>query len=288
MTSGRFPGFMDDVISTRRLISLLAVLAGCLTATRAEEKTFPLPSGPETDGPFQKVILDADHDVDGDGRIDDTLVDVMEIAVARDGRVFLAERAGTVKVLAPSGGHAEPIGHIEVFTGLEDGLLGLALDPDFARNHWLYVMYSDPVTVTNVAGLKSGENRVARFTVTDGKLDLASEKILTRVVTQRDDCCHSGGSLAFDPQGNLLASTGDNTHPFGDSGSYAPLDERDGRYVFNSLKSAGNANDLRGKILRIKPQPDGTAAIHVTGSLELMLFAESSVPPPTPPSDEVA
>jgi len=257
---------MDDVISTRRLISLLAVLAGCLTATRAEEKTFPLPSGPETDGPFQKVILDADHDVDGDGRIDDTLVDVMEIAVARDGRVFLAERAGTIKVLVPTGGHAEPIGHIEVFTGLEDGLLGLALDPDFARNHWLYVMYSDPVTVTNVAGLKSGENRVARFTVTDGKLDLASEKILTRVVTQRDDCCHSGGSLAFDPQGNLLASTGDNTHPFGDSGSYAPIDERDGRYVFNSLKSAGNANDLRGKILRIKPQPDGTAAIP-TGNL---------------------
>jgi len=257
---------MDGVTSTRRLISLFVVLAGCLTAIRAEEKTSPLPSGPEADGPFHKVILDADHDVDGDGRIDDTLVDVMEISVARDGRVFLAERAGTVKVLASSGGHAEPIGHIPVFTGLEDGLLGLALDPDFLRNHWLYVMYSDPVTVTNVAGLKSGENRVARFTVTDGKLDLASEKILTRVVTQRDDCCHSGGSLAFDSQGNLLASTGDNTHPFGDSGSYAPIDERDGRYVFNSLKSAGNANDLRGKILRIKPQPDGTAAIP-TGNL---------------------
>ena len=252
---------MGGVISTRRLISLFIVLAGFLTAIRAEEKTSPLPSGPQTDGAFHKVILDADHDADGDGQIDDTLVDVMEIAVARDGRVFLAERAGTVKVLSASGGHAEPIGHIPVFTGLEDGLLGLSLDPDFLRNHWLYVMYSDPVTVTNVAGLKSGENRVARFTVTEGKLDLASEKILTRVVTQRDDCCHSGGSLAFDSKGNLLASTGDNTHPFGDSGSYAPLDERDGRHVYNSLKSAGNANDLRGKILRIKPQPDGTATI---------------------------
>ena len=199
---------------------------GCLTWIQAQEAPKPVPSGPQTDGPFQKVILDADNDVDGDGKVDDTLVDVMEIAVAKDGRVFLAERAGTVKVLDAKGGHAQPIGQLSVFNGLEDGLLGIALDPQFTENHWVYLMYSDPVTVTNIAGLKSGENRVARFTVTDGKLDLASEKILTRVATQRDDCCHSGGSLAFDPHGNLLASTGDNTHPFGDSGSYAPLDER--------------------------------------------------------------
>ena len=227
----------------------------------ADDKALPTPSGPQSDGPFQKVILDADHDADGDGKVDDTLVNVMEIAVARDGRVFLAERDGTLKVLDPKGGHATPIGHIEVFSGLEDGLLGLALDPQFELNQWLYVMYSDPVTKTDVAGLKSGENRVARFTLRDGKLDLASEKILVRVATQRDDCCHSAGSLAFDARGNLYASTGDNTHPFGDSGSYAPVDERDGRYVYNSLKSAGNANDLRGKILRITPKPDGTASI---------------------------
>lgn len=221
----------------------------------------PRPSGPESDGAFRKVILDSDHDQDGDGTIDDTLVNVMEIAVARDGRVFLAERAGTIKVLDPRGGHAEAIGQVEVFTGLEDGLLGLALDPRFERNHWLYVLYSDPATHTDVTGLKTGENRVARFTIRDGKLDPASEKILTRIATQRDDCCHSAGSLAFDAKGNLFAATGDNTHPFGDSGSYAPLDERAGRHVFNSLKSAANANDLRGKILRLTPRPDGTAAI---------------------------
>lgn len=255
------PILIRVVKSPRILCSYLAITAGCLTWAQAQQASKPVPSGPQTDGHFQKVILDADHDSDGDGKVDDTLIDVMEIAVAADGRVFLAERAGTVKVLEPKGDHAVSIGHIEVFNGLEDGLLGIALDPHFIENHWLYVMYSDPVTVTNNAGLKSGENRVARFTVTNGKLDLASEKILTRVATQRDDCCHSGGSLAFDPHGNLLASTGDNTHPFGDSGSYAPLDERDGRYVYNSLKSAGNANDLRGKILRIKPQPDGTATI---------------------------
>lgn len=228
----------------------------------AEEKASPLPSGPQTDGSFHKVILDADHDADGDGRVDDTLVDIMEISLAHDGRIFIAERSGIIKVLDPKkGGHAEPIGKIPVFSGLEDGLLGIALDPRFERNQWLYVMYSDPVTKTNAAGLKSGENRVARFTVKQGSLDLASEKILVRIETQRDDCCHSGGSLAFDSQGNLYASTGDNTHPFGDSGSYAPVDERDGRHAYNSLKSSANANDLRGKVLRITPKADGTAGI---------------------------
>lgn len=252
MTSDRFRNRFSSVLA--------GGLAG-LAVLRADDKTFPLPSGPEMDGAFRKVILDSDHDVDGDGQVDDTLVDVMEIAVAPDGRVYLAERAGIVKVWNPAGGHAEPIGTIPVFNGLEDGLLGITLDPGFLKNNWIYLMYSDPVTMTNVAGLKSGENRVARFSLKNGKLDRSSEKILTRIATQRDDCCHSGGSLAFDPSGNLLASTGDNTHPFGDSGSYAPLDERDGRYVYNSLKSAGNANDLRGKILRITPQPDGTATI---------------------------
>ncbi len=240
---------------------VMALCCRIVLAFGAEDKPSPLPSGPESDGPFRKLILDSDHDSNADGRIEDTLVDVMEIGVAKDGQVFLAERAGTVKVLKPGTVHAEPIGSIEVFTGLEDGLLGLALDPKFGENRWIYLFYSDPNTQTNTAGLKSGENRIARFTLKNGKLDRSSEKILTRITTQRDDCCHSGGSLAFDGSGNLYASTGDNTHPFGDSGSYAPIDERDGRHAFNALKSAANANDLRGKILRITPKRSGKAAI---------------------------
>ena len=66
--------------------------------------------------------------------------------------------------------------------------------------------------------------------------------------------------LAFDAQGNLYASTGDNTHP-GESDGFSPIDERDGRGPWNALKSAANANDLRGKILRIHPEPDGTVTI---------------------------
>src|SRR5262249_16349154 len=80
------------------------------------------------------------------------------------------------------------------------------------------------------------------------------------IATQREECCHSAGSLAFDAQGNLYASAGDNTHP-GASDGFSPIDEQPGRGPWNAAKSAGNANDLRGKILRIHPEPDGTASI---------------------------
>ncbi|MFM7102862.1 MAG: PQQ-dependent sugar dehydrogenase, partial [Verrucomicrobiota bacterium] len=195
-----------------RILAALLVTGLAAPLDAATDQPSPTPSGPEADGPFRKVPLDADHDANGDGRVDDTLVNVMEIAVARDGRVYLAERAGVVKVLEKGAAHAREIGRVPVFNGLEDGLLGIALDPGFDRNRWLYLYYADPVTRTNEAGLKTGENRLARFTVADGRLDPASERILLRVPTQRDDCCHSGGSLAFDGAGNLYLSTGDNTH----------------------------------------------------------------------------
>jgi cytochrome c len=206
------------------------------------------------------VVLDSDRDLDGDGRIDDALQDVMEIAVASDGRVFSIERAGKLKAWSPVEGKSAVVGQLSVFTGMEDGLLGLALDPRFDVNHWLYLFYSEPDTHTNAAGSKAGTNRVSRFTLEKGLLDPTSERVLVRIPTQRDECCHSAGSLAFDAAGNLYASVGDNTHP-GASDGYSPLDERPGRGPWNSQKSASNANDLRGKILRIHPEPDGTATI---------------------------
>ena len=218
------------------------------------------PSGPQTDGAFQKVILEADRDVDGDGKIDDVIVDPMEISVAADGRVFFIERAGVVKVWKPETKTTVEVAKIKVFNGLEDGLLGIALDPKFARNNWIYLFYSDPETKTNAVGDRVGDNRVARFNLKGDSLDMESEKILLRVATQRVECCHSAGSLAFDAAGNLYASAGDNTHP-GASDGYTPVDERDGRMPWDAQKSASNANDLRGKILRIHPEANGTATI---------------------------
>src|ERR1051326_9336986 len=59
----------------------------------------PIPSGEQTDGAFHKVILDADQQIDGVWK--DTVVDPMELAVAKDGRVFYAQRNGVIKMWKP-------------------------------------------------------------------------------------------------------------------------------------------------------------------------------------------
>ncbi len=88
---------------------------------------------------------------------------------------------------------------------------------------------------------------------------------MLQVDTQRNTCCHAGGSMVFDSAGNLYLSTGDNTNPF-ESNSFTPIDERPGRQDFDAQRTSGNTNDLRGKVLRIHPEPDGSYTVP-TGNL---------------------
>lgn len=180
----------------------------------------------------------------------DAVTDPMELAIAEDGRVFVAERAGAIKMWHPETSETTLAGWIPVYMVIEDGLLGITLDPDFMNNGWLYVYYAPP---------DAGPSRLSRFTLVSNKIDMESEKILLEVDVQRKVCCHAAGSLTFDPQGNLYLSTGDNTDPSDREGS--PLDERPGQEYADDQAAAGNTNDLRGKILRIHPEPDGTYSI---------------------------
>ena len=178
------------------------------------------------------------------------LTDPMEIAIAGDGRVLVVERGGAIHLWDPESHERTMIGYIPVYKIIEDGLLGLALDPDFLDNGWLYTFYA-PST--------GQASRLSRFTVVDDRLDPASEKILLEVPMQRALCCHAGGSLAFGPDRTLYLAVGDNTdHVDLDGG---PIDERPGRAFADAQHTAANTNDLRGKILRIKPEPDGTYSI---------------------------
>jgi cytochrome c len=204
------------------------------------------------------VILDADREENGEWR--DTVKDPMELAVAPDGRVFWAERAGAVKMWKPETKSTVEIGRIKVFDGLEDGMLGITLDPGFSKNGWIYLNQSLPETTKDEKGHKAGIIRVSRYTLKGEELDLNSEKKILDVPTQRDECCHVGGSLGFDKDGNLYVAIGDNTNPF-DSDGYSPHDERPGRFAWDSQKSSANMNDLRGGISRIHPEPDGTYTI---------------------------
>ncbi len=219
--------------------------------------TNPAPSL-ATNSLFRKVILDADQEVSG--QLEDTLKDPMELALAADGQVFYVERAGLVKMWNPKNKSVTTIGKVEVFTGLEDGLLGMTLDPNFLKNGWIYLYHSLPETGVDASGQKAGTNRLSRFTVKNDSLDLSSEKTLVEVKTQREQCCHAGGSVSFDAKGNLYVSAGDNTNPFASDG-YSPIDETPGRSPWDAQKSSANANDLRGKILRIHPEKNGSYTI---------------------------
>lgn len=186
------------------------------------------------------------------------LHDPMSLAVAPGGDVYVVEREGRLLRVHPETGGVFEIGNLPVSalrasapksaTAREDGLQGIALDPDFAKNQRLYLFYSHP---------EKRLDRLSRFQLRDGKLDPASELVLIDVPGERDDTvCHHGGSVQFGPDGLLYLSIGDNTNPFA-SGGCAPIDNRENRTPWDAQRSAGNTNDLRGKILRIRPTETG-------------------------------
>ncbi|MGH3005210.1 MAG: ThuA domain-containing protein [Gaiellaceae bacterium] len=196
--------------------------------------------------------------------LDDNTSDPFELKIAADGRVFFIERGGAVKIFEPSTQQTALAGQLSVYTGQEDGLLGLALDPSFATNGWIYLYYARPGSVpcgpANQGASTCGENVLSRFTVDGNTLEPSSEQVLLEIETQRQECCHAGGSLDFDGDGNLYVSTGDNTNPFASDG-YTPIDERAGRSAWDAQRTSANTNDLRGKLLRIHPEADGTYTV---------------------------
>lgn len=140
----------------------------------------------------------------------------------------------------------------------EEGMLGLAKDPNYAKNKWVYIYYSPA---------DSSVNRLSRFTFTNDTLDKATEKVVLEVKSQREICCHTGGSIAFGPDKLLYFSAGDNSTPFDEKNQkyvnhgYAPLNDMPGHQQYDARRSAGNTNDLRGKIMRIRVKDDGTYEI---------------------------
>ncbi len=188
---------------------------------------------------FQKVVLDFN------------LNEPMELDMLPNEDVLFIERRGAIKLFKKSENKTKLVTNFPVFSDLEDGLLGMAVDPDYSKNHWVYLYYS-PVG-------KEATQRLSRFTFIGDSLERSSEKILLNVPTQREQCCHSAGSVEFGPDRLLYVSVGDNTSPR--ATGYGPMDESPGRSPWDAQKSSANTNDLRGKILRIKPEDDGTYSI---------------------------
>lgn len=145
----------------------------------------------------------------------------------------------------------------------EEGLLGITLDPNFSNNGWVYVYWMPHASIDR--DKRVGKRTISRFTynASASTLDLASRKDLLSWDAQIHSCCHAGGGMAFDKDGNLYVGSGDNNSSEGSNGysgnnwtqAFAGLSFQDAR------RTAGNTNDLNGKILRIHPEADGTATI---------------------------
>ncbi|WP_245877839.1 PQQ-dependent sugar dehydrogenase [Spirosoma fluviale] len=235
---------------TRQSFRTMALLgAGAIGLWAYSTRSFTAPGDKPDENRFTKVVLA------------EKLNEPLEMAILPDERVLFIERHGQVQLYSPVTKQVKTIATIPVSTKYkdvegheteaEDGLLGINIDPNFEKNHWVYLYYSP-------AGSES-KNSLTRYELRGDELVLSSKKVLLDVPVQREQCCHTGGSIDWDRDGNLYLSTGDNTSPR--ATLYAPIDERPGRGPWDAQKSSGNTNDLRGKILRIHPEADGTYTI---------------------------
>ncbi|WP_328437052.1 PQQ-dependent sugar dehydrogenase [Streptomyces sp. NBC_00444] len=195
----------------------------------------------------------------------------MTMAVLPDRSVLHTSRDGTVR-RTDAAGNTAVAGTLDVYSHDEEGLQGIAADPDFSSNRFVYLYYAPELNTPGGDAPSDGAasdftpfdgvNRLSRFVLkADNTLDLASEKKILDVPASRGLCCHVGGDIDFDAAGNLYLSTGDDTNPFASDG-YTPIDERASRNpAYDAQRSSGNTNDLRGKILRIKVGADGSYTI---------------------------
>ena len=154
----------------------------------------------------------------------DTIADNLRVPwgmdFAPDGRIFFTEREGSVSVIED--GQVTQIMSLGVGGG-EGGMLGIALDPEFGDNGYVYLYY----TYGDIFGIK---NRIAKYYESDGAL--TGERVLVDGIPGAP--YHDGGRIKFGPDGMLYATTGDAVEP----------------------DLSQDTDSLAGKILRLNP--DGT------------------------------
>ncbi len=146
------------------------------------------------------------------------------MAFMPDGNLLVTERIGQLRIITPDGRISEPVkGVPAVFTQQQGGLLDVALDPEFSKNHLIYLSYAEP------EGSKAG-TAVAKAELKDGRLEKL--QVIFRQLPKAHGGVHFGSRLAFSPDGNLFITLGDRG---------------------NHMDEAQQLNNHFGKIIRIRP-----------------------------------
>ena len=179
----------------------------------------------------------------------DGLDEPMQLEFDRAGRVYFIERKGALKRYDEATGRLSILGRIPVAVVGEAGLIGLLLDRDFEHTRQLYAYFSPK--------RDSGQVRLSRFTLTSlDSIDARSEVVVMQ--WPFDVTSHMGGGMTWDAAGNLYLTTGDNSQ----ATQYNPVHwTAEGGKAQDAQRTAANSNDLRGKILRMHPEPNGTYTI---------------------------
>jgi glucose/arabinose dehydrogenase len=166
---------------------------------------------------------------------------ISSMVFAPDGRLFFSEKdTGNVKIMKDGNVNSKPFVRIsDYYSSWEQGLLGLAVDPAFDQNHFIYLYYT---SLDN----KTGDpfNRLVRFTDVNGE---GTNKTILMDKIPASNGYHSGGALAFGPDEKLYVTIGDATQ----NTKCGSLPDSTGE-----LCPAQNSSNLLGKVLRINK--DGT------------------------------
>jgi glucose/arabinose dehydrogenase len=123
------------------------------------------------------------------------------MAIAPDGRIFVCLQGGNLRVIKNGGLLPTPFVTVTVDPNGERGLLGIAFDPNFATNNFLYVYYTVPGSPPH--------NRVSRFTA-NGDVAVAGSELPILDLENLSASNHNGGAIHFGPDGKLYVATGEN------------------------------------------------------------------------------
>lgn len=181
---------------------LLIVLANLLTTQAGNAQSFP-------DG-FSRV------------QVANGLSKPTVLAFAPDGRIFVAEQGGRLRVIKNDKLLSTPFISLNVNATGERGLIGIALDPNFATNHYIYLYY----TVAD-----GSRNRISRFTANGDVVVPGSEMVVLNLDPLSSADNHNGGAMDFGKDGKLYVAIGENANP----------------------NHAQNLDTYHGKLLRINP-----------------------------------
>jgi glucose/arabinose dehydrogenase len=126
------------------------------------------------------------------------------MALAPDGRIFVCQQGGALRVIKNGALLPTPFLTVTVDSSGERGLLGIAFDPNFVSNQLVYVYYT--------ATTPAIHNRISRFTASGDVALAGSETIIMELPNLSTATNHNGGAMHFGPDGNLYVAVGENAN----------------------------------------------------------------------------